>query len=190
MRVTPCCCPGSPTCPGARRQPRRRSSPSPPAPPPAKDEPLVAPPRLPLGFALDGRFDVTYERRQFSGDPFASGGVDALRSYHHFLFLSRESTDDPFGLSLEVLSLQFWEVHARLGGLPHGHAWQLVLSAGKLLVPFGADPLMHQSYGGLSGFDQRILPVIWAQEGVAAHVLVHRRELAVTDDLYLVRGYA
>jgi len=143
---------------------------------------------LPYGLALDGRFDVAYERRGFSGDPTVSSAVNALRSYHHFLFLTRESSDDPIGLAVEITSLQFWEAHTRwrARSLPV----EVVVAAGKLLVPFGADPLMHQSYGGLAGFDQRILPVIWAQTGVAVHALAHHRELALTDDLYVVRGYA
>lgn len=160
------------------------------SPPPASGPPsLVAPggPTLPFGLSINGRFDVAYERRGFSGDPFVDSATNGLRSYHHFLFLSRELADDPFGLSVEMLSLQFWEAHYRWNAprLPV----QVMISGGKILVPFGADPLMHQSYGGLSGFDQRILPVIWAEEGVAVHVVGHRRELAITDDLYVVRGY-
>jgi hypothetical protein len=143
--------------------------------------------RFPGGFSLNGRFDLDYERRGFSGDPLANGATNALRSYHHFLFLSRESTGDPFGLSLEMLSLLFWEAHVRWA--PRGRAIQVTLAGGKILVPFGADPLFHQSYGGHTGFDQRILPVVWAQEGVAAHVLWQRRAVALTDDLYVVRGY-
>ena len=143
---------------------------------------------LPLGLMLNGRFDLAYERRSFSGSPLSDGATNALRSYHHFLFLSRESADDPFGLSLEILTLQFWEVHYRWRAkqLPV----QVLVSGGKIFVPFGADPLMHQSYGGFAGFDQRILPVVWAQEGAAVHVTIHRRELAITDDVYVVRGYA
>jgi mono/diheme cytochrome c family protein len=149
-----------------------------------------APNGLPLvgGFLLNGRFDLAYERHQFSGDPFADASTAALRSYHHFLFLSRESADDPFGLSVELTSLLFWEAHARLGG--HGRPWHLLVSGGKILVPFGADPLTHQSYGGLEGFDQRLLPVIWAQEGVAAHLTFDRGPLVLTDDAFVVRGYA
>jgi hypothetical protein len=163
---------------------------APPAPAPVAPQGQLRPGvgvELPYGLTIDGRFDVAYERLGFSGNPFASSAVNGLRSYHHFLFLSRESTDDPFGLSIEMLSLQFWEAHYRWRAkqLPV----QVVIAGGKILVPFGADPLMHQSYGGLSGFDQRILPVIWAQEGVAAHVLFHQRELAITDDVYVVRGY-
>lgn len=143
---------------------------------------------LPLGLMLNGRFDLAYERRTFTGSPFADSATDALRSYHHFLFLSRESADDPFGLSLEVLTLQFWEVHARWRAprLPV----HVLVSGGKIFVPFGADPLMHQSYGGLAGFDQKILPPVWAQEGGAVHLTFQHRTLAITDDIYVVRGYA
>jgi hypothetical protein len=63
------------------------------------------------------------------------------------------------------------------------------LGGGKILVPFGAEPLYHQSYGGLAGFDQRILPVIWAQEGMAAHLVYQRGPFVLTDDLFVVRGY-
>jgi hypothetical protein len=178
----------APTTTGTLPPVATRAAPPPPAPP------APAPPSdrsgllLPGGFALDGRFDVAYERRAFSGDPFAAGSTNGLRSYHHFLFLSRDSTADPVGISVELTSLLFWEAHARWAS--PNRAVRVTLSGGKLLVPFGADPLFHQMYGGHSGFDQRILPVIWAQEGVAAHVLVERRTFAVTDDVYLVRGYA
>jgi hypothetical protein len=143
---------------------------------------------LPWGFFLNGRFDLNYERHQFSGNPFADGSTAALRSYHHFLFISRESAADPFGLSIEILSLQFWEAHMRLGG--HGRPWRLIVGGGKIIVPFGADPLVHQSYGGLAGFDQRILPPIWAVEGVAAHFAFERGRFAFTNDAYVVHGYA
>ena len=63
---------------------------------------------------LNGRFDLAYERRQFSGDPFETPSVNALRSYHHFLFLSHDTAGDPCGLSVEVLTLQFWEAHCRV----------------------------------------------------------------------------
>jgi len=143
---------------------------------------------LPFGFMLNGRFSLEYERRQFTGGPFADGSVNALRSYHHFLFLSHDAAGDPCGLSLEVLTLQFWEAHCRIKGLPP--PVRLSFAGGKIVVPFGADPLFHQNYGGLGGFDQPVLPVIWAVEGAAAHVTVERRALVLTDDLYVVRGYA
>jgi hypothetical protein len=175
---------GAPTA--AAPAPAAVVAPSPPPPPP------FMPPHgagLRLGnFMLNGRFDLNYERRTFSGNPFEDGSTAALRSYHHFLFLSRESASDPFGLSVEMLTLQFWEAHMRLGG--GVRPWRLLLSAGKIVVPFGADPLTHQSYGGLAGFDQPILPVIWAQEGAAAHLTLSQGRLLVTDDLFAVRGYA
>jgi hypothetical protein len=143
---------------------------------------------LPYGIAINGRFDLAYERRGFASNPFASTAVDALRSYHHFLFLSRESNADPIGIAVEILSLQFWEAHFRFR--PTDLPIQIVIAAGKIAVPFGAEPLFHQSYGGLAGFDQRILPAIWAQQGLVVRAVAHHRELAITDDLYVVRGYA
>jgi hypothetical protein len=142
---------------------------------------------LPYGFQLNGRFDLNYERRTFSTDPTAAGATNALRSYHHFLFLSRQSPEERIGLSVELLGLLFWEANLRFR--PHD-AWQVVVAAGKIVVPFGADPLTHQSYGGLAGFDQRLLPALWASEGAAAHLVAHRGQLAFTDDLYVIRGYA
>jgi hypothetical protein len=173
---------------GPARPVELASAPAPAPPPPAYGPhggPGIA---LPYGFALGGRFSLDLERGQFTGSPWADGATNALRSYHHFLFLSRESPEDRFGVSVELLSLLFWEVHVRLPSAAPW--WQLTVAGGKILVPFGADPLTHQSYGGLSGFDQKILPTIWAQEGLAAHFVAHRLELAVTDDLYVVRGYA
>jgi len=166
------------------------------APPPAASPPPPSPPghgapeglALPLGFMLDGRFSLDYERRQFTGNPFGGASVNALRSYHHFLFLSRDTAADPCGLSLEVLTLQFWEAHCRVPRLPA--PLRLTVAGGKIVVPFGADPLFHQNYGGLGGFDQPVLPVIWATEGAAAHLVVDHRPIVLTDDLFVVRGYA
>ena len=170
----------------------------PPPAPVAAAAPASAPPSphhpgaggigMPAGLMLNGRFDLNYERHDFTGNPLADGTTDALRSYHHFLFLSRESADDPVGLSLEVLTLQFWEVHFRWR--PDHLPIRVLVQGGKIFVPFGADPLMHQSYGGLAGFDQKILPPVWAQEGGAVHVTFTRRALAITDDVYVVHGYA
>ncbi|MES1206860.1 MAG: hypothetical protein ABUS79_13060 [Pseudomonadota bacterium] len=159
-------------------------------PPPAAPPPTASSPPgigLPLGFLLNGRFDLNYERRQFDGNPFDATSVAALRSYHHFLFLSRDA-GDPCGLSVEMLTLLFWEGHCRLPWRPGSVA--LSVAAGKIVVPFGADPLFHQSYGGLAGFDQVVLPPVWSIEGIAAHAVYWRGPLAVTDDLFVVRGYA
>lgn len=157
------------------------------APPPP---PIAAPAAglgLPLGFMLNGRFDLNYERRQFSGNPFDAASTAALRSYHHFLFLSRDA-GDPCGLTVEMLTLLFWEGHCRLPW--HPGPVSVSVAAGKIVVPFGADPLFHQSYGGLAGFDQVVLPPVWSIEGVAAHAVYWHGPLAVTDDLYIARGYA
>jgi hypothetical protein len=143
---------------------------------------------LPLGFFVNGRFSLDFERRQFTGGPFGDDSVNALRSYHHFLFLSRDVAGEPCGLSLEVVTLQFWEAHCRVPRLPA--PLRLTIVGGKIVVPFGADPLYHQMYGGLAGFDQQVLPVLWAVEGAAARLVFARRALVVTDDLFVVRGYA
>jgi len=158
-----------------------------PAPHAPAQGPAAPPLALPLGFMLNGRFSVDYERRDFTGNPFGDASVNALRSHHHYLFLSREAAREPCGLSVEILTLQFWEAHCRVAGLPE--PLRLTVAAGKILVPFGADPLYHQSYGGLAGIDQTMLPVIWAVEGAAAHLAIQRRGLVVTDDLFVVRGY-
>jgi hypothetical protein len=166
------------------------TAPSTTAQPPAPPPPNRGPPpglTLPYGFLLNGRFDLNYERRQFTGNPFDASSVAALRSYHHFLFLSREA-GDPCGLSVEVLTLLFWEGHCRLPRRLGPVA--VTIAAGKIVVPFGADPLFHQSYGGLAGFDQVVLPPVWSIEGVAAHGVLWHGPLAITDDLFVVRGYA
>ncbi len=157
-----------------------------PAPAPSRASPPTGL-GLPFGFMLNGRFDLNYERRQFDGNPFDTSSVAALRSYHHFLFLSRD-VGDPCGLGLEMLTLLFWEAHCRLPWRPGSAA--LTVAAGKIVVPFGADPLFHQSYGGLAGFDQVVLPPVWSIEGVAAHAIYWHGPLALTDDLFVVRGYA
>lgn len=142
---------------------------------------------LPWNFRLNGRFDVNYERRHFDTQPF-SAGDDAIQSYHHFIFLSRQAQGDPVGFSAELINLTFWEATYHLS-LPES-AGQLWIKAGKLLVPFGPDPLFHQSYGGLAGFDQRVLPVIWAQEGVSARFSREQGDVSGSADLYAVRGHA
>ena len=144
---------------------------------------------LPFGFLLNGRFDLNYERRQFSGSPFDDSAINALRSYHHFLFLSRAEADDPCRLSLEVLTLQFWQADCRVLGPAPSRLVSVSISGGKLVVPFGADPLYHQSYGGLAGFDQRLVPVLWSTEGAAVHLVHRHADLTLTDDLFVVRGY-
>jgi hypothetical protein len=142
---------------------------------------------LPLGLRLNGRFDLNYERRGLGRDTSFGDGKNVLRSYHQFLFLSRESQHDPIGLSVELIALQTWDAHFR-------HRFQsvplvLVIRGGKVLVPFGNEPLFHQAYGGLAGFDQKVLPIIWAQEGVTAGLVFRHGEWSLSCDTYLVRGY-
>jgi hypothetical protein len=65
----------------------------------------------------------------------------------------------------------------------------LLVRGGKILVPFGNDPLFHQAYGGLAGFDQKVLPIVWAQEGISAGLVCRLGELSLSGDFYLVRGH-
>jgi hypothetical protein len=162
-----------------------------PAAPAAASDGSGAPPygagtSLPFHFRLNGRFDLNYERRNFDTQPF-SAGDNAIQSYHHFLFLSRQSEQDPVAFSAEVINLTFWEVSYHLS-LP-ASAGQLWIKAGKLLVPFGPDPLFHQSYGGLVGFDQRVLPPIWAEEGLSGRFWRAEGDFSGSVDVYAVRGY-
>lgn len=166
------------------------------APPSSGEAPLVSPEPLlekaravlPWleGVRLHGRFDLNYERRGFTDNPFDDEAKDALQSYHHFLFLSRRSANDPIGLDVELLTLQFWELSARHSFGPV----EVGAKLGKLLVPFGADPLYHHSYGGLAGFDQRILPVVWTAEGVSGYAYGNILGFGFGLDLSLLRGFA
>ncbi|MCG5052773.1 MAG: hypothetical protein KA712_07415 [Myxococcales bacterium] len=141
---------------------------------------------LPLGMRLNGRFDMNFERRATSNHPFSSGN-SAFQNYHHFLFLSRGDGPDPVSFTVELVDLLFWEAAFRLS--PREASWGLRLKMGKLLVPFGAEPLFHQSYGGLQGFDQRVLPVVFTQHGFGLQYTATVKEVAVMADLYAVRGY-
>ena len=139
------------------------------------------------GFRLNGRFDLNYERRNLRDHPFRESN-DALRSYHHFVFLSREVKEDPIGLTVELITLQLWE-------LTYGYRFEkiplkLTARVGKILVPFGADPLYHQRYGGLAGFDQKLLPAIWTQEGVALKGVYRWRQWALGLDAFVTRGFS
>ena len=145
--------------------------------------------RLPvLGtFRLNGRFDLSLERTGYTSNPFSDKAATGLQSYHHFIFLSRESAEDPITLSAEITSLQFWSAGVRLS---RGN-WPLQLSAnaGKLLVPFGGEPLYHHSYGGTAGFDQRVLPPVFAREGASVSAMARVHNIALTADAYVIAGY-
>jgi hypothetical protein len=151
-----------------------------------------APSRLPFGLPfhlhLNGKLDFSYERRGWKNHPFQGGGTNAFQTYHHFLFLSRAGADDPFGFNVELVTQSFYEFNARIA--PRRKRYDFLFKAGKILVPFGNEPLFHKSYGGRAGFDQEILPVIWAQPGIAASAHVRVGPVAISDDLYTVQGYA
>lgn len=142
---------------------------------------------LPGNLRLNGRLDFSYERRDVKNHPFAEGGRNALATYHHFLFLSRSGAKDPFGFNVELLTRQFWEFNARWK--PKRADVQLMWRAGKILVPFGDEPLFHVSYGGRTGFDQELLPVVWALPGAAFNIQGQAGPVSIGNDLYVVQGH-
>lgn len=141
--------------------------------------------RLPGGIHLGGMFDAAYERTDRSAD--LTSGRNALRSYHHLLFLSRQGDDIPVGFSAELLSQYFYELNARLS--EPGSRLRILAHAGKILVPFGPDPLFHKSYGGLTGSDQRTLPVIWSAIGAGVRFSYSMEGVSATDEVYAVQGF-
>ena len=114
-------------------------------------------------------------------------GRNAFRSYHHFLFLTRQGNDVPVGFNAELLGLYFYEFTLRLKG--GASRWRLTAHAGKILVPFGPDPLFHKSYGGLSGADQPLLPVVWSSLGAGMRVSRSWGGLSIADEAYVVQGF-
>jgi len=135
---------------------------------------------------IHGHFDLSYERLGYSGHPFDSERA-ALANYHRFLFLSREAKDDPFGFHIELIDLSFYEVNYRRRFRKLKLNTQVRM--GKILIPFGAEPTYHHSYGGLSGGDQRVLPIVWSQLGAAVQARYRRRGIHITNDFYFARGY-
>jgi len=159
-----------------------------PANPPSKDEADEHGAQsfaLPGGIRLGGLFDVAYERAGRSGD--MGSGHNEFHSYHHYLFLSRQGEDVPVGFNAELLGLYFYELTTRLLG--KGSPVRVSAHAGKILVPFGPDPLFHKNYGGLSGVDQRTLPVIWSAIGGGVRFTLVGRGLSVSDEVYTVQGF-
>jgi hypothetical protein len=158
----------------------------------SKDAPEEAPEEnearalaFPGGIRLGGMFDAVYERVGRSAD--LGSGTNSFRNYHHFLFLSRQGDDVPVGFNAELLGLNFYELTARLTG--KGSPVRVTAHAGKILVPFGPDPLFHKNYGGLSGVDQRTLPVIWSAIGGGLRFAWARGGLAAADEIYTVQGF-
>ncbi|MFO7563184.1 MAG: hypothetical protein R6X02_11115 [Enhygromyxa sp.] len=142
---------------------------------------------LPYHLRLNGRFDLSYERRDYKNHPFGLGR-NALQTYHHFLFLSRSGTEDPFGFNIEVLTQQFFEFNARFTS--KNERAKFLIKAGKILVPFGDEPLFHSSYGGKTGFDQELMPIIWSQPGIALNAHITAGPVSFSNDTYAVQGYA
>jgi len=141
--------------------------------------------RLPGGIHLGGMFDAAYERGERSDG--LTSGKNAFRSYHRLLFLSRQGDDVPIGFSAEILSQYFYELNTRLS--PAGSRLRVVAHAGKILVPFGPDPLFHKSYGGLTGSDQRTLPVVWSAIGAGVRLSYAAGGLSANDEIYAVQGF-
>ncbi len=156
-----------------------------PLPEPTGKSPL--PFTLPWHLHLNGKLDFSYERRNYKDHPFGPG-KNAFQTYHHFLFLSRSGADDPFGFNIELVTQAFYEFNARIA--PRRRRFAFLFKAGKILVPFGPEPLFHKYYGGRSGFDQEILPIVWAQPGIAANAIVRVGPVALSNDIYSVQGYA
>lgn len=141
--------------------------------------------RLPGGIHLGGMFDVAYERDSRSAE--LGSGKNAFRSYHRLLFLSRQGDDVPVGFNAELLNQYFYELSTRLSA--PGSPLRVLAHAGKILVPFGPDPLFHKSYGGLTGADQRTLPVVWSSIGAGVRASFMTRGFAATDEVYAVQGF-
>ncbi len=141
---------------------------------------------LPGNLRLHGRFDINYERVGYSDNFFR--GQDALQNYHRLLFLTRDVKDEPFSFNLEIIGQTWYEIIYRKSVLD-GRV-RIRARVGRILVPFGPDPLYHHAYGGRAGFDQQILPVIWSQHGGTVNVQTQVGPLLVADDVYAVQGYA
>lgn len=144
-----------------------------------------APPMfLPSGVRIGAMFDASYERTGMSGSP--SSGQNAFRNYHRFVFLSRQGQDVPIGFNAEIINQTFYELTMRLW---RKGPFRLSAHGGKILVPFGPDPLFHKNYGGQSAIDQRLLPVVWASYGVGLRAAGVIGKISFADDLYLVQGF-
>jgi len=158
-----------------------------PEPPKAegeKEPPPESPLLFPGGIRIGGLFDVSYERVGMNGSP--SSGQNAFRNYHHFVFVSRQGDDIPIGFNAEVINQYFYELTARLW---RKGSFRLSARAGKIMVPFGPDPLFHKNYGGLSAIDQKLLPVVWSSFGVNLRVDASLKGFSLANDLYFVQGF-
>jgi len=139
---------------------------------------------FPGGIRIGGLFDASYERVGMNGSP--GSGQNAFRNYHHFVMVSRQGNDFPIGFNAEVINQYFYELTARLwrkGPL------RLSARAGKIMVPFGPDPLFHKNYGGLSAIDQKLLPVVWSSFGACLRADALVKGFSLAEDLYVVQGF-
>jgi hypothetical protein len=100
---------------------------------------------LPLGLRLDGRFDLNYERRGLGATPARSTARASCAATTSFSSSHARRERDPIGFSVELIALTTWEAHFRHR---FGAPLVLVVRGGKLLVPFGNDPLFHQPTAG------------------------------------------
>ena len=158
-----------------------------PAQPKAAPEPEHAPesPLLfPGGIRIGGLFDASYERVGMNSSP--TSGQNAFRNYHHFVFVSRQGDDIPVGFNAEIINQYFYELTARLW---RKGPFRFSARAGKIMVPFGPDPLFHKNYGGLSAIDQKLLPVVWSSFGVNLRVDAMLKGFSLANDLYFVQGF-
>jgi hypothetical protein len=146
----------------------------------APESPLL----FPGGIRIGGLFDVSYERVGMNGSP--TSGQNAFRNYHHFVLVSRQGNDIPIGFNAEVINQYFYELTARLW---RKGPFRLSARAGKIMVPFGPDPLFHKNYGGLSAIDQKLLPVVWSSFGANLRADVMVKGFSLADDVYLVQGF-
>ncbi|GBD03238.1 hypothetical protein HRbin19_00519 [bacterium HR19] len=134
-----------------------------------------------FGLLINGKFDVSFELREFYGDPFQ--GKPSLTNYHKFIFISRRKAEDKFFFTAEVIERYFYEFGARFE--------KVEIKFGKVLVPFGADPLFHHNYGGLTGFDQKFVPFVWSEHGgvFTSHILKKPdKKLILSNDFFLVNA--
>lgn len=140
---------------------------------------------LPGHLRINGMFDLAYDRTGFSGNP--REGRNAIRNFHRFLFLSRQDARDPFFFTTELIDLTFYEAGARFR-FSEKHL-SLMLRGGKLLVPFGPEPNFHHSYGGLVGFDQQLLPVVWSRHGLSGQWQWSFGGVRLRGETYAIHGY-
>lgn len=163
---------------------------TPPAEPPAEAPAPAHPPGISLGadIRLHARFDVSYERTGYTDDP--SDGKDTIKNNHKFVFLTRHSKADNFFFNAEILGLNFYEFGYRLRPADLEEPWRLAFTAGKVLVPFGAEPLYHHAYGGRVGNDQRFVPFMWSDFGMKATFNLDLEPVHLRFDAYAVNGLA